>query len=60
MNPQHEDPRQQLNIIKELLALKAIEEERVREAVDRYKQKLREPWYKKIFPFRIKLTIERK
>jgi hypothetical protein len=40
-------------------ALKEIEEENFRKAVEKHKQRLRLPWWRKIFPWRINLTIRR-
>ena len=41
-------------------ALKEIEEQKFREAVEREKARIRLPWLKRLFPWRIKLTIERR
>lgn len=41
-------------------ALKEIEEENRRYAIFLAKQRLRRPWWKKVFPWRIRLIIERR
>jgi hypothetical protein len=44
------------------LALAELEQERRRQLIDAEKERLRSlrPWWRRIFPFRIKLTIERR
>lgn len=40
-------------------AKKELAEERFRLLVNKKKEQMRRPWYRKIFPFKIKLIIER-
>jgi len=38
-------------------ALKEVTEEKRRELVNKYKQRIKWPWYKKLFPYKITIKV---
>lgn len=42
----------------EEIALKELQEEETRKLIEAHKQKLRRPWWIKLFPWRIRITFK--